>query len=83
MSISKETILVTGGCGFIGSNYVRHLLKTSPSAHIVVLDKLTYAGHRPNLEQEEREGDVRLWLAILQAARKWMKYLRNIVPNQL
>ena len=56
MGISKETILVTGGCGFIGSNYVRHLLKTSPSAHIIVLDKLTYAGHRPNLEQEEKGG---------------------------
>jgi dTDP-glucose 4,6-dehydratase len=56
MGISKETILVTGGCGFIGSNYVRHLLKTSPSANIVVLDKLTYAGHRPNLEQEEKGG---------------------------
>ena len=51
-----ETILVTGGCGFIGSNYVRHLLETSPQVQVVVLDKLTYAGHRPNLEQEEKSG---------------------------
>ena len=51
-----ETILVTGGCGFIGSNYVRHLLETSPQVQVVVLDKLTYAGHRPNLEQEEKGG---------------------------
>lgn len=56
MGAAKESILVTGGCGFIGSNYVRHLLSISASAHVVVLDKLTYAGHRPNLQQEEKEG---------------------------
>ncbi|NDF17511.1 MAG: NAD-dependent epimerase/dehydratase family protein, partial [Verrucomicrobia bacterium] len=52
----SETILVTGGCGFIGSNYVRHLLGVRPQAKAVVLDKLTYAGHRPNLEREEKAG---------------------------
>ncbi|NBU69693.1 MAG: NAD-dependent epimerase/dehydratase family protein, partial [Verrucomicrobia bacterium] len=52
----SETILVTGGCGFIGSNYVRHLLGVQPQAKAVVLDKLTYAGHRPNLEREEKAG---------------------------
>ena len=55
-----ETILVTGGCGFIGSNYVRHLLETSPQVQVVVLDKLTYAGHRPNLEQEEKGGKCKV-----------------------
>jgi dTDP-glucose 4,6-dehydratase len=52
----SETVLVTGGCGFIGSNYVRHLLGVRPQAKAVVLDKLTYAGHRPNLEKEEKSG---------------------------
>ena len=47
---------MTGGCGFIGSNYVRHLLGVRPQAKAVVLDKLTYAGHRPNLEKEEKSG---------------------------
>jgi dTDP-glucose 4,6-dehydratase len=42
-------ILVTGGAGFIGSNYVRYLLETHPSEEIVVLDKLTYAGNLENL----------------------------------
>ena len=56
MGNEKETILVTGGCGFIGSNYVRHLLASSPDVKVVVLDKLTYAGHRPNLEKEEKGG---------------------------
>ncbi len=40
------TTLVTGGAGFIGSNFVRHLLRDDPSRQVVVLDLLTYAGHR-------------------------------------
>jgi dTDP-glucose 4,6-dehydratase len=43
------TVLVTGGCGFIGSNFVRHLLATDPSVSVVNLDALTYAGNLANL----------------------------------
>ena len=39
----KKTILVTGGSGFIGSNFVLYFLKKYPNYHIVNLDKLTYA----------------------------------------
>lgn len=42
-------ILVTGGAGFIGSNFVRHLHKTRPTWHITVIDMLTYAGDKANL----------------------------------
>jgi dTDP-glucose 4,6-dehydratase len=42
-------VLVSGGAGFIGSNFVRHALQRWPEAHIVVLDKLTYAGNMENL----------------------------------
>jgi len=42
-------ILVTGGAGFIGSNFVRHWQKANPNCKITVLDKLTYAGNRDNL----------------------------------
>lgn len=42
-------ILVTGGAGFIGSNYVRYRLAAHPEASVRVLDKLTYAGRRENL----------------------------------
>src|SRR3990167_5278899 len=43
-------LLVTGGAGFIGSNFVRYVYKERPDWHITVLDKLTYAGDRKNLE---------------------------------
>ena len=57
-------LLVTGGAGFIGSNYVRRRLTNHPDDTVVVLDKLTYAGRRENLRElaEERlefvEGDI-------------------------
>ena len=43
-------ILVTGGCGFIGSNFIRYFLKSHPDDLIVNVDKLTYAGNLENLE---------------------------------
>jgi dTDP-glucose 4,6-dehydratase len=41
--------LVTGGCGFIGSNFVRYILETQPGVSVVNLDALTYAGNPENL----------------------------------
>lgn len=57
-------VLVTGGAGFIGSNYVRRRLETRPDDRVTVLDKLTYAGRRDNLDGlpaerlEFAEGDI-------------------------
>jgi dTDP-glucose 4,6-dehydratase len=45
-----RTILVTGGAGFIGSNFVRLLVQRGEAAKLVVVDKLTYAGNLANLE---------------------------------
>ncbi len=42
-------VLVTGGAGFIGSNFVRYALQTHADWHVTTLDKLTYAGRRENL----------------------------------
>jgi len=42
-------VLVTGGAGFIGSNFVRHALTAHEDWHVTTLDKLTYAGRRENL----------------------------------
>lgn len=47
------TVLVTGGCGFIGSNFVRHLLATDSEVRVVNLDALTYAGNLANLADVE------------------------------
>jgi dTDP-glucose 4,6-dehydratase len=43
-------ILVTGGAGFIGSNFARHVLEAHPEDEVVVLDKLTYAGRVETIE---------------------------------
>ncbi len=48
-------ILVTGGAGFIGSNFVRHVLTAHPGDSIVNLDKLTYAGNLENLRDVEAD----------------------------
>ncbi|HVI93312.1 MAG TPA: GDP-mannose 4,6-dehydratase, partial [Anaeromyxobacter sp.] len=59
-------VLVTGGCGFIGSNLVRHLLARRPGWRVVNLDRLTYAGNGENLADLEGhrayrfvQGDIR------------------------
>lgn len=44
-----KSLLVTGGSGFIGSNFVRHILKAHPDYRVINLDKLTYAGNPTNL----------------------------------
>lgn len=45
-----QNILVTGGAGFIGSNFIHYILKTKPEIQIINLDKLTYAGSQENLK---------------------------------
>ena len=58
-------LLVTGGCGFIGSNFIRHMLESHPTISITNLDVLTYAGNPANLrgiEDDSRysfvQGDI-------------------------
>ncbi|HCC85356.1 MAG TPA: dTDP-glucose 4,6-dehydratase [Porphyromonadaceae bacterium] len=46
-------LLVTGGAGFIGSNFIRHILREHPEWQVVNLDKLTYAGNLANLKDVE------------------------------
>lgn len=60
-----KTILVTGGAGFIGSNFIPYFLVTNPDTRLINLDKLTYAGDLNNLTEIENhknyvfvEGDI-------------------------
>jgi dTDP-glucose 4,6-dehydratase len=64
-------ILITGGCGFIGSNFIRHILTNREHTAVINLDKLTYAGNPANLADVVRDytpdryqfvkGDIRDW----------------------
>lgn len=61
---TPEKIIVTGGAGFIGSNFVHWVVDNQPNVHVTVLDALTYAGNKENLAgiPEERmtfvHGDI-------------------------
>ena len=47
-------LLVTGGAGFIGSNFVRYWVEHHPDDSVVAYDALTYAGNRPSLADDAR-----------------------------
>jgi len=55
-------ILVTGGAGFIGSNYIKYHLENKPNDEIINLDKLTYAGNLKDIENKPNysfaQGDI-------------------------
>jgi dTDP-glucose 4,6-dehydratase len=64
--IEDLTLLVTGGAGFIGSNFIHYMLEQYPQSKIINLDKLTYAGNLDNLKDVEKDaryefihGDIR------------------------
>lgn len=52
-------LLVTGGAGFIGSNFIRYWMKNHPDDNVVNLDKLTYAGNLENLKDIEQNPNYR------------------------
>lgn len=59
-----KTILITGGAGFIGSNFARHIYNNYPEYRIIVLDALTYAGNVENLPiniSDDNVGRLQFW----------------------
>jgi len=50
-----QRLIVTGGCGFIGSNFILHMIKKYPSYKIVNVDNLTYSGNLNNLNEIEKD----------------------------
>lgn len=73
----NKSILITGGAGFIGSNFVRYALNNMDYDRVVVVDKLTYAGNKDNLKDCEQDsryvfaqgdiGDFKLMFDLLRA----------------
>jgi len=60
-----KNILVTGGAGFIGSNFINYFLNKRDDYFIVNLDKLTYAGNLENLKPSEKKKNYRFVKEIL------------------
>ncbi|MGK7895017.1 MAG: dTDP-glucose 4,6-dehydratase, partial [Xenococcus sp. (in: cyanobacteria)] len=58
-SRKPRNIIVTGGAGFIGSNFVRHWCQNYPEDRVIVLDALTYAGNRANIADLEATANLR------------------------
>lgn len=73
------TVVVTGGCGFIGSNFIRHLLAVDPTVEILNVDKLTYAGNLANLA--DLTGHPRLQFARVDIADR--QALADACPSRI
>jgi dTDP-glucose 4,6-dehydratase len=81
-------VLVTGGCGFIGSNFIRHLLETDPDTSIVNFDCLTYAGNLDNLRDIAEDpryrfvrGDIADRAAVRQVAQTGLSAIINFAAE--
>lgn len=58
----EKTVLITGGAGFIGSNFVKYIFEKYPTYRIVVLDALTYAGNQDNFpEYIKKDSRFKFW----------------------
>jgi len=81
-------VLVTGGCGFIGSNLVRYLLETDPEVRVVNFDALTYAGNLANLADLDGhpryqfiKGDITDRQAVREALRGGVRAILNLAAE--
>lgn len=70
-----KTYLVTGGAGFIGSNFVQYMLQKYEDVRILNLDKLTYAGNLENLASVKDDPGIPLSTRISATKPRWKKSL--------
>src|SRR4051812_24894430 len=70
-------VFVSGGAGFIGSNFIRYVLKLSPHCEIVNYDKLTYAGNLDNLKSVQRNRRYSFFRGDVCDARKVAKAMKG------
>jgi dTDP-glucose 4,6-dehydratase len=74
-------VLITGGCGFIGSNFIRYFFKKHPSYKIINVDKLTYAGNLENLKGFEKKKNYRFLKADISNAAQMKRIFRRFEPD--
>lgn len=74
-------VLITGGCGFIGSNYIRYIVKKHPSYEITNVDKLTYAGNLENVKGLEKRRTYRFIKADICNVPRMNKVFKKTVPD--
>ena len=53
-----KNILITGGCGFIGSNFINYILKKYDDTYVINLDAMYYCASESNIDREIRESDL-------------------------
>lgn len=88
-SLDKRTILVCGGAGFIGSNFIRHIHHKYPTVRIINYDRLTYSGNRDNVKEFESDkryafvkGDIANAKAITRVFKKYKpEYVINFAAE--
>jgi dTDP-glucose 4,6-dehydratase len=74
-------LLITGGCGFIGSNFIRYFAKKHPTHDIINIDKLTYAGNLENLKGFEKRKNYRFIKSDICNAVQMRKIFRRFGPD--
>jgi dTDP-glucose 4,6-dehydratase len=79
MTLTPQKIIVTGGAGFIGSCFVAQCVERGQK--VLVVDALTYAGHRENLEWIQGKGSWKLAVANIQDGTKMAEIMREFQPD--
>ena len=79
--MDKKTIVVTGGAGFIGGNFVHYMLKKYPKYRIVCLDALTYAGNLSTLKKVMDDENFRFVKADIRDAKAVDKLFKEEKPD--
>ena len=77
------TIIVTGGAGFIGSNFIFHMMEAHPDYRIVCLDCLTYAGNLSNSCTSHGKPNFRFVKKALQTVRQFTNSSRKNILTLL
>lgn len=74
-------VLITGGCGFIGSNFIGYFSRQHPSYKVINIDKLTYAGNLENLKGFEKKKNYRFIKADISNVAQMRRVFRRFQPD--